>query len=423
MAKITTRIKNSLSKKSPFLKKRFKKMADKKNRSRYERYSNLQIENKTILFMSFVGKRYADSPRAMYEYMRNRDEYEGYKFVWAFVKPEKYLYLAENNDTILVRYHSDEHYKYYATAKFWFTNSRVPDIIPIRTEQVYVQCWHGTPLKRLGLDVEVKGANEKYSLSEINKKYKTDALKYSCMISPSSFCTDKFISAFGLDKVGRENIVLETGYPRNDFLVTYTPEDCEKIKRKLGIDSHKKIVLYAPTWRENQYTGIKGYGFEANLDFEWLKEQLGDEYAVLYRTHYFVTDKFDINDYKGFVYDVTDYDEINDLYIISDALITDYSSVFFDYANLERPIIFYMYDLEAYRDEIRGFYIQLSELPGAIVKTPEALVKEINEIKYWQINDNYRLFNKRFNPFNDGHSSERAVRSILEQAVDTATDK
>lgn len=108
------------------------------------------------------------------------------------------------------------------------------------------------------------------------------------------------------------------------------------------------MILYAPTFRDNQHTSGIGYTYNLGINFDELAV-LADNYIILFRTHYFITNLFDFNKYKGFVYDVSNYDDINELYLISDILITDYSSVFFDFANLKKPIIFYMYDLDEYK--------------------------------------------------------------------------
>ena len=135
------------------------------------------------------------------------------------------------------------------------------------------------------------------------------------------------------------------------------------------------MVLYAPTFRDTEHSGSVGYTFRAELDFDLLRERLGDDTVVLFRPHYLVANSFDFARYEGFVFDVSAVLDINDLYIASDVLVTDYSSVFFDYVNLDRPIVFYMYDLEQYASELRGFYLDLDELPGPIVRTAEDLVR------------------------------------------------
>ena len=191
----------------------------------------------------------------------------------------------------------------------------------------------------------------------MKKRYRLEAKKFSYFISPSKYCTEKFTSAWDLKASGKENIIIEKGYPRNDFLFKYEEKDIDRIKKDIfGTDyieklSNKKIILYAPTYRANQHETALGYVYKEEVDFDKLREKLEEDYVILFRAHYFVANSFEFDKYSGFVYNVSSIDDINDLYIISDMLITDYSSVFFDYANLKRPIIFYMYDLEHYRDE------------------------------------------------------------------------
>jgi len=166
------------------------------------------------------------------------------------------------------------------------------------------------------------------------------------MLSPSAWCSEKFNSAFNLASIHPDkNIILEYGYPRDDTLYQTSPETIEKLKEKLKLPKNKKIILYAPTWRDDQYELGKGYTFDSKMDFTLLKEHLSDNYIILFRAHYFVADNFNFEIYKNFIYDVSKIEDINELYLVSDMLITDYSSVFFDYANLNRPILFYMYDL------------------------------------------------------------------------------
>jgi CDP-glycerol glycerophosphotransferase len=126
-----------------------------------------------------------------------------------------------------------------------------------------------------------------------------------------------------------------------------------------------------------------------------------------------VANSFDFARYDGFVRDVSSYGDINDLYIAADILVTDYSSVFFDFANLERPIIFYMYDLEHYANEMRGFYLSLDELPGPVVKDETALIAEIKAADSWKPDDKYNEFRKRFNPYEDGNSSKRVLAKVI----------
>ena len=130
------------------------------------------------------------------------------------------------------------------------------------------------------------------------------------------------------------------------------------------------------------------------------------EYIILFRSHWLVANLFDFDKYKGFVYNVSDYDDIDELYIIADLLITDYSSVFFDYANLKRSMIFHMYDLEHYRDESNGFYFDVEEeLPGKITRTDDELLGEIKRIsKEFVYDDKYKKFNNKYNLLLNGQA-------------------
>ena len=235
------------------------------------------------------------------------------------------------------------------------------------------------------------------------------------MVSPSKFCTEKYISAFNLKKVGKDKCILETGYPRNDALFTFDDKYVNNLKKELGIPRDKKIILYAPTWRDNQYKTGTGYSYNLALDFDKFRDKFSKDYVILFRTHYLVAEAIDLNKYKGFIYNVSDYSDINDLYILADMIITDYSSVFFDYANLRRPMIFYMYDLEEYKNNMRDFYFSLDELPGPIVESEEDLYKEIKNIdKYWNTyKEKYDKFNKRFNYLDDKDSSKRVLDIII----------
>lgn len=403
----------NISKKNPIFRKILRSMIFAKNRMRYLRHYFKPVEEKRVLFESFMGRKYVDSPKAMYEYMLNSKDYKDFEFVWFFKNPDDYKKIAKNKRTKVIKYGSKDYYKYYATSKYWVTNSRVPDTILKKKNQVYIQCWHGTPLKRLGFDIEVKGGNAMNSIKDIRYKYQVDSKKYSYMVSPSRFCTEKFISAFNLKAVGKEDIVIEKGYPRNDFLVNHKKSDIERVKKALKLPKDKKIILYAPTWRDNQHTSGVGYTYKTEVDFDYLREKLSDEYIILFRAHYFVANSFDFEKYKGFIYNVSDYDDINELYILGDILITDYSSVFFDYSILKRPMIFYMYDLEEYQHELRDFYFDLDELPGPIVQDEKDLIKAIKKMDKFKYDKKYQAFNDKYTYLDDGKASERVVKELI----------
>ena len=371
-----------------------------------------KIDDRKVYFQTFSGRGYSDSPKAMYEYMMKAPEYADFRFVWSFKEPEKFSFL-KNSRTEVVKFRSRADNKALRTAKYWISNYRMLDHQHPRKGQIYVQCWHGTPLKRLGYDLEASD-NSMNSIGEIRSKYRTDAKKFSYLISPSPFCTEKFATAWNLVKTGQTHKIIEEGYPRNDHLINATAEERTELRKKLGADG-KKVILYAPTWRDNQHTSGQGYTYKTEVDFDKLRKELGEEYIILFRAHYLVANSFDFDRYRGFVEDVSSYSDINDLYIAADILITDYSSVFFDFANLRKPEIFYMYDLEEYANELRGFYISLDELPGPIVRDEDALIAAVRAAEGWQPDEKYEAFLKRFNPKDDGNASARTLARIIER--------
>lgn len=397
-------------KKHVFFRKFLRKMKLFVGNLKYSFYYVLfPIDNKMIFFESFNGNSFSCSPKAIYNYLVSHDEYKDYKFIWAFKDLEKGHKLKDKN-TIIVKSKSFKYYYYLSKSKYWIVNSLLDLSVIKKRKQVYVQCWHGTPLKKLRCDITVTGSvlNTK---EEVIKRNNLDVKKIDYFISPSKYATSKFISAFNLKELNKEKIIIEKGYPRNDKLINYNNNDTEKIKKDLNIPTNKKVILYAPTFRDDEHTSGVGYTYKLNIDFDSLKKELKD-YIILFRAHYFIANSFDFDKYKGFIYDVSKYDDINDLYIVSDLLITDYSSVFFDYAILERPIIFYMYDYDNYKNNLRDFYIDLKELPGPIVKDEKDLVTSIKE-KNNKYKNMYSSFNKKFNPYEDGKSAERVVKEIL----------
>ena len=371
-------------------------------------------DEKTVVFSAYNGRSYVCSPKAVYEYMLQQEEYADYRFIWLFDHPEKYQHLMEHPNTIVVKNGSSQCEKYLHQAKYWIFNFRAYDHWIPKKSQVYVQCWHGTPLKRLGYDI-TNSDNAMNSVKEIREKYRTDAQRFSYILSPCRFVTETFASAWNLKKTGKEAAILETGYPRNDFLNDFSQEDVLRIRENIGLkDETRKIILYAPTWRDNQYDSKKGYVYDNPVDFAYLREQLGKDYVILFRAHYLVADQFDFEQYKDFVLDVSKYDDINELYVVSDLLITDYSSVFFDYAILKRPMLFYMYDMEAYRDEMRGFYLDIHDLPGPIVKTEAELAGAVCAASVAGADmKSIETFNQEYNLMNDGNAAMRFVEKIF----------
>lgn len=410
------KIATDISKKNILFRKTFRKLIYFKRKIKYLKYYyKYDVDDKMIFFEAYNGRNYACSPKALYEYMIKNKKFNDYKFVWAFKNVNQHKIL-KNKNTIVVKTNSKEYFKYLSLSKYWIVNSLIDVSIKKKKNQIYLQCWHGTPLKKLRYDIEVKGAVLN-TISEIRKRNDLDAIKFDYFISPSKFCTEKFISAFNLKKLGKDNIIVEKGYPRNDYLFNYKKEDIDKIKKLLKLPKGKKVILYAPTFRDNQHTSGVGYTYNLGINFDKMQKELSKDYIILFRTHYFVSNSFDFSKYDKFIYDVSKYDDINDLYVISDLLITDYSSVFFDFANLKKPMIFYMYDLDDYKNNLRDFYFDLSILPGPIVKQENDLIKEIKNIDNYDesYHDKYIKFNEKFNYLDDGKSTERVVEVIFNE--------
>lgn len=364
-------------------------------------------DSKTVLFISFHGRGCSDNPKAIYEYMINNDEFNGYNLIWILKKDVR----CDLKEAKVVNYLSLKYFYYLCRSKYWISNCKLPEYLTKKENQIYLQTWHGTPLKKLAHDIDVSKETTFYrsglSLEQMRCTYDKDVKRYNYMISPNSFTTKVFQSAFLIDK----HKLIETGYPRNDILTTFTKEDVINIKDKYGIPIDKKIILYAPTWRDNSYD-FNGYTFKLEVDFKKWRDGLGDEYIILFKPHYLIVNNLDLSSFNDFVYPINANVDISDLYIISDVLVTDYSSVFFDYAILNRPIYFYMYDLISYKNELRGFYLDIhKDLPGKVIEEEDKLIDLIKNEKF----DFNKLdvFNTIFNNKEDGHATARVVDIVL----------
>ena len=373
------------------------------------RYS---VDEHLVLFESYAGRQYSCNPRALYEEMRDSPLYKDYKMVWAFREPEKHMYLEKYPNTKVISLRSQEYYKTCAKAKIWVSNFRMRNELKPGKNQIYLQTWHGTPLKRLGFDIEeYEGSKDGQRLLEY--QYVTDVKRYSYLLGPSEFYKEKMKTAFRLKDYGKDKLFIDGGYPRNDFLLKLTDQKIAELKEKLDIPESKKVILYAPTWRENQHIPGHGYSYKLEVDFEKWHRALGDDVLILFRSHYLVGTSIDLKRFEGFVKNVSAYDDINDLYAVSDLLITDYSSVFFDYANLCRPIVFFMYDYDKYKNEMRGFYIEEGELPGPIVRNEDKLLETLKDYSGQGYEEIYERFNEKYNPYRKGDGAAIVWKRLL----------
>lgn len=409
----------------PGIRQRSRAMYYRKRGESYDaKAAAIPTNEKTVVFECFGGRQFGCSPRAIYERMLEDSRFDDFKLVWAFndsemerIADEPLLQRAQ-----FVKVGTDEYLEICARAKYWIFNTRVAEYITPKPDQVYVQCWHGTPLKRLGYDVTIETQNALNTTDELAERFDMDSKKWNYLLSPSAYTSQHLADAFGLEEERRPSVVLEEGYPRNDRIVRVC-EDPQALdafvaafREELGIPADKKILLYAPTWRDDSYQSGKGYVMEDTLlDFPALQAALGDEWVVLFRAHYYIANHFDFSAHEGFVYDVSKRADINDLYIVADALLTDYSSVFFDYANTARPIMFFWPDYQHYANDIRGFYFGLDELPGPHCLTNDEVIAAVQDLPNYEdkYGEDYAAFREKFCPKDDGHAAERVIQKVF----------
>jgi CDP-glycerol glycerophosphotransferase len=363
-------------------------------------YNKRPVNDRRIVFESFSGDFYSDSPKYIYEYLL---EHYGDEFEYVWIINDGSAEIPGN--PVRTKRFSLKYHKLMATSKYWVINTRQAGRLVKRPQQVILSTWHGTPLKKLGFDM----GNIYIQNPRTKETYIDDSSDWDYFISPNPFSTEIFRRAFAYN-----GEILESGYPRNDILYNATEDDVRRIREKLNLPEGKKVILYAPTWRDDDSYDIGKVKFKLKLDLEKLEREISDDYIVLVRNHYLITDS-DVDDYKDFAFDVSRYDDIGELYLITDVLITDYSSVFFDFANLRRPMLFYMYDLDRYEQELRGFYIDIhEEVPGPILKTTQDVVdalKNIDEISL-QYAEKYDAFRSKYCGLEDGNSTKRVVERV-----------
>lgn len=387
--------------------KKFRRIFRKKHEIGRYLYRNYYLKQpmkpEYVLCESFFGKNYSDSPKYIFEYLSKT--YPGkFKFIWVLENNTKLPFPAKQVKRFSVRYMF-----YLARSKYFVFNSRQPVWFKKREGMVFLETWHGTPLKKLVFDLE-----EVYSASPLYKKeVYIQSRKWDYLIAANQFSSDVFRSCFLY-----ENKMLEFGYPRNDIMHDPNRDKiAADLRSKLKIPIGKKTILYAPTWRDDEYYGKGSYKFELKLNLHLLKQELGDEYVVLLRTHYFISDALDVTGLEDFALNFSKYNDISELYLVSDIIITDYSSVFFDYANLKRPMLFFTYDLDKYRDVLRGFYIDIEEeLPGPLLFTNEEIVdaiRNINQIKA-DYAEKYERFYEKYCGWEDGHAAENVANAVFD---------
>lgn len=369
-------------------------------------FKKMPLRRDWVFIESFFGKSYSDSPKYLYEYLQ-KTRGDKYRYIWVLNKKSKDL--AKSGKHTRVKMNSLRYVYYASRCGYRIFNVRQPAWNTKRRGVVFLETWHGTPLKKLAFDMD--------DITSASQNHKTLFYKHSrewnYLISANRFSTDVFERAFVYDR----DKILEYGYPRNDILYAENRDEiASEVKEELGIPEGKRVILYAPTWRDNQFYDRGKYKFTLALDLGRLQKEFGEDSIILLRTHYYIADILNLTEYEGFVYNGSQYEDISRLYLISDICITDYSSVFFDYANLRRPILFYAYDFDEYADEIRGMYMDMEkELPGPILRTNDAVVEALHNMDAISetYKERYEEFYNRFCNVDDGHASERVIEKVF----------
>ncbi|MBE6490801.1 MAG: glycosyltransferase [Methanobrevibacter sp.] len=361
----------------------------------YKLFRLLPINNKQVMFESMWGKKYSCNPRYLYEYIN--DNHPDWKCIWSFI--DEHTPMKGNG--IKVRRNSLKYYYYLATSKILINNGSFFDGYEKRNKQIQVQTMHGMGCKTLGMD-----AYGEYESEESKREFMEKSALWDYVTIQSDFYVNVTKSAYGY-----ENEHLKFGYPRTDILLQKNnPEEITRLKKKFNIPLDKKVILYAPTWRVRN-------SFDLMLDLEYLEKELSDEYVLILRRHHATVKnwkKFN----EDFIYDYSNYDVAEDLFLISDILISDYSSVMFDFTLLNRPILIFAYDLDEYQNYLRGSYFDLRRNnPGPILYTSKEVADAILNID--KIDEEYKecreKFINKFLKYDCKNSSEKIFKAITEK--------
>ncbi|WP_413757502.1 CDP-glycerol glycerophosphotransferase family protein [Streptomyces sp. MMBL 11-3] len=330
----------------------------------HEVFSRLPVKKRLVVFESHLGRQYSDSPKALYEEMRRQDL--DFEAVWSYAGAGPAGFPA---DATLVRRWSLPYLKALARAEFWIDNQSYPLKLTKRPRTTYLQTWHGSALKRMGFDEPEWKLRSRAAQEEQQRVLD----RFDRFLIRSEHDVRTLARAFRL----KERTLLRVGYPRNDELVragrleeATGRRERGPLAAELGIPDDRAVLLYAPTFR---HRGGKRRRFELPFDVERFADEFGDRYVLLVRSHYLDHVVLPPS-VRGRVLDVSAHHDVTPLLALADGLITDYSSVMFDYALLGRPMFFFAYDYEEYVHEGRGTYFDLLErAPGPVVRTEEEL--------------------------------------------------
>jgi CDP-glycerol glycerophosphotransferase len=348
---------------------------------------------RTILFNSFAG-RFSDNPRAIYEEYVTR----GLDIAPVWVSTG-----LEPIEAVRVAPRSRDFAEAAGRASVVVTNEGLPHFVK-KPGVTYLQTWHGTMLKRIGHD------NPRYQADAAGlRRARRDYRRWDLLLSQNPHSTRTMRQAFRYD-----GEILEYGYPRNDVLLSAEGAQIRRdVRARYGIAGDVRLVLYAPTFRDES-TDIPG---PLPVDLGLLRRELGDGVHVLARLHHRMLGAL-TEPPSDFWTNASDHPDIRDLYLASDVLVTDYSSVMFDYAVTGKPMLFFTYDIEQYRDRLRGFYFDLTEqAPGPLVRTTPELAAALGDLDRVEreFEKVYAGFRETYCPWDDGNASGRVVDRLLRE--------
>ncbi|HET8672443.1 MAG TPA: CDP-glycerol glycerophosphotransferase family protein, partial [Thermoleophilaceae bacterium] len=349
-----------------------------------------------VVYASFRGWQYSDTPRLIHEELVRRGA------------PLEHLWLVRDGrcavppTATVLRSGSRDHYEAMASARFVVVNEYLPQWFERRPDQVVIQALHGTPLKRVALDVPHLRSTMRRSW-----RWAEQIANWQYVLSPNAFSTPILHDAFGI-----EGEMVETGLPRNDLLAR--PELDAQVRDRLGVPAGARVILYAPTYRDHVVDRRGRYRLDHHIDLERLGEAAGPDAFVLFRKHPFVEELMPEEEGSGRVRDVSEYPDVTELLAAADVLVTDYSSLMFDFAVLGRPMIFFAYDLDHYERDIRGFYIDFrAEAPGPIVGSEDELADALRSLGGGGVPsayaERYAAWRAKYCGLDDGGASARVV--------------
>ena len=370
---------------------KFKKLVD--YTEYYEQYS---LEEKTVLYESYHGASISCSPYAIFKSLLSDERFIGYKHVWVINNKNKIPEeLLLNSHVIFISRNCDQYMRYLAKAKYLINNTTFPEYFIRKEEQLYLNTWHGTPIKTLGKDIK----DDFFAHKNATRNF----LQSSHLISPNKFTSDILIQNFDINDI-YGGVLENTGYPRQDLMLNNSAKGKATLKELLNITNDKPIVLYAPTWR-----GVLG-GAEFNVEKLFKDLELFKELDInfIFRGHHiiekFLTDKEEIRDIV-----VPSTIDTNSLLSIVDVLITDYSSISFDYMAKAKPIIYYVYDRKEYESQ-RGLYFPLEDIGSEICTTSLEVLNTIKKVvKEKDISEVQKNAQIKFCSYDDGKATNRVI--------------